>query len=120
MRLVTVETVTLLVVGWVLALGALLLRHRRGEFDRRSGLNWALVACFSIGWALWQYDTLPATADTFVGAVAPWLATALGLAGLGIAVYLYRTRPTGDETTGDETTDADHGTNADTARSEQS
>ncbi|AHZ23030.1 hypothetical protein E6P09_01965 [Haloferax mediterranei ATCC 33500] len=93
MRLVTVETVTLMVVGWVLALGAIFLRHRRGEFDRRTGLNWVLVACFSIGWALWQYDTLPATADTPIGTLAPWVATLLGFVGVGVAVYLYRTRP---------------------------
>ncbi|QOS13044.1 uncharacterized protein HfgLR_14580 [Haloferax gibbonsii] len=93
MRLVTVETVTLIVVGWVLALGAILARHRRGEFDRRTVFNWALVACFSVGWALWQFDTLPATADTPVGAAAPWLATLLSLAGVALAVHLYRTRP---------------------------
>ncbi|ELZ92911.1 hypothetical protein C440_12359 [Haloferax mucosum ATCC BAA-1512] len=93
MRLVTVETVTLLVVGWMLALGAIFIRHRRGEFDRRTGLNWVLVACFSVGWALWQYDTLPATADTTLGAVAPWVATLLGFVGVAVALYLYRTRP---------------------------
>ncbi|ELZ79798.1 hypothetical protein KU306_03305 [Haloferax larsenii] len=116
MRLVTVETVTLLVVGWILALGALFIRHRRGEFDRRSGLNWALVACFSVGWALWQYDTLPATADTTLGAVAPWVATACGFAGFGIALYLYRTRPTGR----DETSDSDATSDPETAPSEHS
>ena len=60
MRLVTVETVTLVVVGWVLALGAMLVRHHRDEVDRRTVFNWALAACFSVGWALWQFDTLPA------------------------------------------------------------
>lgn len=94
MRLVTVETITFIVVGWGLALGALFVRYYRGEFDSRTGLYWVVVACFSIGWALWQYDTLPETADTVVGAVSPWIATSLGLAGAGISLYLYRTRPT--------------------------
>ncbi|KTG30556.1 hypothetical protein [Haloferax profundi] len=93
MRLVTVETVTLIVVGWVLALGALYVRQRRGQFGRRSVLNWAMVASFSVGWALWQYDTLPETADTVVGALAPWVATLVGFVGVGIALHLYRTRP---------------------------
>ncbi|KAB1197968.1 MULTISPECIES: hypothetical protein [Haloferax] len=96
MRLVTVETITFIVVGWGLALGALFVRYYRGEFDSRTGLYWVVVACFSIGWALWQYDTLPATADTLVGALAPWVATSLGFLGAGISLYLYRTRPTGD------------------------
>lgn len=94
MRLVTVETVTLIVVGWVLALGVLVVRHRRGEFGRRTALNWAVVACFSVGWALWQYDTLPATAETVVGTLAPWVATSLGFVGAGLVFYLYRTKPT--------------------------
>lgn len=97
MRLVTVETVTLIVVGWGLALGALLVRYYRGEFGSRTGLSWVVVACFSLGWALWQYDTLPATADTVVGAVAPWVATAFGVVGFGVTFYLYRTRQRGDD-----------------------
>ncbi|POG55308.1 hypothetical protein [Haloferax marisrubri] len=107
MRLVTVETVTLIVVGWVLALGAILARHRRGEFDRRTVFNWALVACFSVGWALWQFDTLPATADTPVGAAAPWLATLLSLTGVAVAVHLYRTRPRPESVETESSADAD-------------
>ncbi|ADE02899.1 hypothetical protein [Haloferax volcanii] len=107
MRLVTVETVTLIVVGWVLALGAMLVRHRRDEVDRRTVFNWALAACSSVGWALWQFDTLPATADTPIGAAAPWLATLLGLVGAAVAVHLYRTRPRAEARESEPTPEAD-------------
>ncbi|KAB1187319.1 MULTISPECIES: hypothetical protein [Haloferax] len=103
MRLVTVETISFIVVGWVLALGALYVRYYRGEFGRRTGLYWAVVACFSIGWALRQYNTLPETAETVVGTVAPWISTLFGLLGFAITFYLYRTRPNRGDDTADDT-----------------
>lgn len=53
MRPVTVETVTLIVVDWVLALGAVLVRHRRDKADRRTVFSWVLAARSSVDWALW-------------------------------------------------------------------
>ncbi|WP_410766398.1 hypothetical protein [Haloferax sp. DFSO60] len=96
MQLLTAELVTLLIVGWVLALGAIFIRYRRGEFGTRSGLSWVMIACFAIGWALWQYERFPATAETLIGTLAPWAAALLSMAGTGVAFYLYRTRPTGE------------------------